>query len=136
MRQGYVLAILSMLAASFSQLAMKWGMSQIPADIQLLQWNQFLLYQTSFMWIIYASIAYLCSILLWIKTLTLLPLSLAYPLLSISYILVYLYAVFSDLFLQQWHHQATLGIFFILGGILLIYSKPMQPHNTQQRISI
>ena len=67
---------------------------------------------------------YALSMLCWFFALRHLPLNRAYPLLSVSYALVYLAAVILPWFNESATLLKTLGTLFILFGVGLINSKP------------
>ncbi|WP_416260073.1 4-amino-4-deoxy-L-arabinose-phosphoundecaprenol flippase subunit ArnF [Gibbsiella quercinecans] len=121
--KGYLWGIASVLLVTAAQLLMKWGMGQIPllgyADISVLTiW----LYQWQLLAVAGGVLGYALSMACWFFTLRYLPLNRAYPLLSLSYALVYVCAV-----LLPWFHESatllkTLGMLFILLGVGLISS--------------
>ncbi|GLP97415.1 4-amino-4-deoxy-L-arabinose-phosphoundecaprenol flippase subunit ArnF [Paraferrimonas sedimenticola] len=116
--RGYAFALASIALVSFAQLAMKWGMSLLPAQWDWLQ--QPALYTEQLgaaAWVLAGLLAYLGSMAAWMGVLANLPLSKAYPMLGISYALVYLIAVSSPWFEQTYSHGAAIGIGLILVGV-------------------
>lgn len=65
-------------------------------------------------------LCYGISVLIWQRALGELPLSIAYPLLSLSYPLVYLAALFLSGFTETVNPQRIIGLIFILIGITLL----------------
>jgi undecaprenyl phosphate-alpha-L-ara4N flippase subunit ArnF len=111
--KGYAWGAASVLLVTLAQLLMKWGMVQIPlmsfADVSLALIGNY--------WVP------LLSMLCWFFALRHLPLNRAYPLLSVSYALVYLAAVILPWFNESATLLKTLGTLFILFGVGLINSK-------------
>lgn len=123
--KGYGWGAGSVVLVTIAQLMLKWGMMNMPlislADIN----GQFLMnHLTQLIAVIGGLIGYTLSMLCWFYALKYLPLNRAYPLLSLSYALVYLAAV-----LLPWYHEPvtllkTMGSGFILFGVWLIHTKP------------
>jgi undecaprenyl phosphate-alpha-L-ara4N flippase subunit ArnF len=118
--KGYLWGMGSVLLATLAQLLLKWGMVQIPMNwlevFNVLPWGSLLAVAGGLL-------GYALSMLCWFFALRYLPLNRAYPLLSISYILVYLAAVFLPWFHESATGLKTLGTMFILLGVWLINSK-------------
>lgn len=111
---GFQYACGSILLISLAQLLIKFATSKNPEfDFAIIYDQHFLLS------ILSAGVAYLISIFLWIKTLSLLPLSVAYPLLSLSYPIVYLAAATSYYFNEAISTQRNIGVALIVVGVLL-----------------
>ncbi|MEL5308623.1 4-amino-4-deoxy-L-arabinose-phosphoundecaprenol flippase subunit ArnF [Serratia nevei] len=122
--RGYAWAAASVLLVTLAQLLMKWGMVQIPlmsfADVSLALIGGY--------WLPLLAVGggicgYVLSMLCWFFALRHLPLNRAYPLLSVSYALVYLAAVILPWFNESATLLKTLGTLFILFGVWLINSK-------------
>ncbi len=123
--KGYGWGLGSVVLVTVAQLMLKWGMMNMPlmslADIN----GQFLIHHlTQLIAVICGLFGYALSMLCWFFALKYLPLNRAYPLLSLSYALVYLAAV-----LLPWYNEPvtllkTIGSGFILLGIWLIHTKP------------
>jgi undecaprenyl phosphate-alpha-L-ara4N flippase subunit ArnF len=109
---------------------MKWGMSHLP----LLSSNIFSSAHNFFQFLSDASIellfvgvgicAYILSMFFWLLALGQMPLSKAYPLLSISYVLVYVATVVLPWFNQAFSLAQCGGVILITIGVLLILSSP------------
>lgn len=123
--KGYAWSGASVLLVTLAQLLMKWGMVQIPL-ISLTDVSASLLddYWRPLLAVGGGILGYALSMLCWSFALRFLPLNRAYPLLSISYALVYLAAVFLPWFSESASFLKSLGTLFILFGVGLIHSKP------------
>lgn len=103
-----------------SQLLMKFGVSTLPSLLDIPQLMEAILkIEPGLWWVGLGIIGYAISMLCWLKTLHYLPLSVAYPLLSLSYILVYLGAVSLPWFSETGSLIKLTGITIILGGVWL-----------------
>ncbi len=122
--RGYAWGAASVLLVTLAQLLMKWGMAQIPlmsfADVTL---NLFIQYWSPLLTVSGGIFGYALSMLCWFFALHHLPLNRAYPLLSVSYALVYLAAVILPWFNESATLLKTLGTLFILFGVWLINSQ-------------
>lgn len=120
--RGYIYAACSVLLVTLAQLVMKWGMSHLSLG------NEWQL-NSSFIQSNINSIGYVCSGLLayalsmvcWMAALNTLALNRAYPLLSISYGLVYLLAIFLPGFNETFSLIRSLGVCLIVAGVVLIH---------------
>lgn len=125
--RGYAWGAASVLLVTLAQLLMKWGMAQIPllslAEVTLALLRH---YWPALLAVSGGIFGYAWSMLCWFFALRHLPLNRAYPLLSVSYALVYLAAVFLPWFNEAATLLKTLGTLFILLGVWLINSKPAQ----------
>ncbi|MEE4409637.1 MULTISPECIES: 4-amino-4-deoxy-L-arabinose-phosphoundecaprenol flippase subunit ArnF [unclassified Serratia (in: enterobacteria)] len=122
--RGYAWGAASVLLVTLAQLLMKWGMAQIPlmsfADVTPVLLMQYCL---PLLAVCGGIFGYALSMLCWFFALQHLPLNRAYPLLSVSYALVYLAAVILPWFNESATLLKTLGTLFILLGVWLINSK-------------
>ncbi|MBI0221837.1 4-amino-4-deoxy-L-arabinose-phosphoundecaprenol flippase subunit ArnF [Yersinia pestis subsp. pestis] len=128
--KGYLWGGASVVLVTVAQLVLKWGMMNIPllslADINV----QFLtMYFVQLASVMCGLMGYALSMLCWFFALRYLPLNRAYPLLSLSYALVYLGAVLLPWFNEPATLLKTLGAGFILLGIWLINIKPIKLAN-------
>lgn len=114
--KGMVLIAASIALSAMAQLFMKAGMLEIHGfqsiDISLL-WP-------SFIWISVGLGCYAISMFLWMGALTKYELSFAYPLLSMSYVLVYIGAVSWPRLNEDLSLWKTAGIVFIVIGVFLV----------------
>ncbi len=127
--QSVVLALLSVVFISLAQLAMKWGMTQLSLQFTSLQelWNaaQYSALITNYLPYYISVVAglsfYALSMLCWVMALKHLPLSLAYPMLSLSYVIVYVAAISLPWIGEAFSWPKALGIVLILAGIYLVF---------------
>lgn len=118
---GWLFALCSVLLVSGAQLLMKWAMIQLPPLDRL---SAFL----SVLWTFSAPVqalltglmAYALSMLCWLLALRRMPLSRAYPLLSLSYLLVWGVALWIPALNESFFWGKLVGGGFILAGVLLI----------------
>lgn len=122
--RGYAWGAGSVLLVTLAQLLMKWGMAQIPL-MSFADMTPALLmhYCLPLLAVCGGIFGYALSMLCWFFALHHLPLNRAYPLLSVSYALVYLAAVILPWFNESATLLKTLGTLFILFGVWLINSK-------------
>ncbi|MFC6231363.1 SMR family transporter [Paenibacillus allorhizosphaerae] len=111
----YIWLIASVLLGAAGQVLMKWGVGMPrPEGVGLFSWKGL-----TTAWPVTAGIAcYGFSSIFWLLALKQFPLSTAYPMVSLGYILVMVlgYALFQEsLTLQKWF-----GAAFISAGVLLI----------------
>lgn len=132
-RQGYIWIGGSIVLVTLAQLGMKVGMSRLPNLIALghdagtLAANTLLSYWPWFGLICAGILAYGVSMWCWLNALRHLPLSRAYPLLSISYVTVYAMAVVSPVLHEAFKVQHLVGIIMILAGVVVISRHDPRP---------
>ncbi|PIJ50728.1 4-amino-4-deoxy-L-arabinose-phospho-UDP flippase [Erwinia sp. OLTSP20] len=120
---GYLWAAASVLLVSVAQLLMKWAMVQLPPLSSPLLWLQSAaLTALPGLALLAGLMAYAASMLCWFAALRLLPLSRVYPLLSLSYVLVWLAALWLPGFHDRFSGLQLLGMAAIVAGLLLICS--------------
>lgn len=113
----------SLILVTIAQLLMKSGMSMVPSVS--LEWlnSQFLLAHIHALGkVFFGLVCYAMSLACWMLALKTLPLSIAYPCLSISYILVTFMAHF--VFDEALSWSVVLGTISIVFGVSLITFKP------------
>ena len=121
---GYALAAISVLLVSAAQLALKLAVSRLPAVAELTDpavWHALDL--GALLWLFFGLFCYAASMVVWIPVLARLPLSAAYPLLSLSYVIVYLVATRFGIWGEIASDRRSLGLFFIILGVFLV-SRP------------
>ncbi len=116
----------SVVLSACAQLLMKSGMLELSTASELLSRTFALesLYlpvvQTTILWVVAGLSCYAVSMLFWMAALARYELSLAYPMLSLSYVLVYIGAVY----LPSLHESVTAlrsgGIVLIVIGVILV----------------
>tara|TARA_R110000868_G_scaffold215066_1_gene465153 strand:+ start:325 stop:789 length:465 start_codon:yes stop_codon:yes gene_type:complete len=123
----------SVLLVSIAQLLMKLGMQTLASEWSSIeacglfkcQWPTLLSLCDPLLYVFTGLSCYVVSMLCWIKGLQKIPLSKAYPVLSLSYVLVYVAAIFIPSLDEPFSWFNTLGISLILFGLYLICSKPI-----------
>lgn len=120
---GYLWAICSVLLVSSAQLAMKWAVMQFPpAELSLHFLTAFLFEQPGGLLALGAGLlAYALSMACWYLALRRLPLSKAYPLLSLSYVLVWGAAIILPWLNEPFSPLKLAGVGLIFIGLLLIF---------------
>jgi undecaprenyl phosphate-alpha-L-ara4N flippase subunit ArnF len=125
--KGYLYVLGSILLVTLAQLAMKWGVIQLPtwqADLAIM-----LAHPLPLLVILTGVGCYALSLLCWLAALHSTPLNIAYPLLSTSYALVYLLAV--SIFAEPLEPGKAVGVIFILLGAVMVGIKPAsKKHNS------
>ncbi|ATN00761.1 MULTISPECIES: 4-amino-4-deoxy-L-arabinose-phosphoundecaprenol flippase subunit ArnF [Proteus] len=124
--KGYLWAIGSALLVTAAQLLLKFGMSELPKLQLEKQWFDF-----AWLWANIAPISivfvglvgYVLSMVCWLFTLRTIPLNKAYPLISLSYVFVYILAVILPWFQETPSWTKTAGVAFIMIGVWLISQK-------------
>lgn len=118
---GLQLAASSVVLTSYAQLAQKWGMTGLPP---LASWQQLAMQPTAYTWQLAAVcsglLAYAISMVCWLGALQYLPLNRAYPILGLSYGLVYIGSV-----VLPWYHEGltlrgVVGCGLVVAGVALI----------------
>ncbi|AHG41216.1 4-amino-4-deoxy-L-arabinose-phospho-UDP flippase subunit F [Pseudomonas syringae CC1557] len=111
----------SVVLVSSAQLGMRWGMSRLPSPAQWIELQDFGQIDFNAVVVIFSSItAYALSMFFWLLALRGLPLSRAYSLLSISYVLVYALAATLPFFHEAFTVSKTVGVTMIVAGVLTI----------------
>jgi undecaprenyl phosphate-alpha-L-ara4N flippase subunit ArnF len=98
----------AVLASAVAQLLLKTG-------VTLLSGNP-----SGLWWVAGGLACYAVSLLAWLKALTRLPLSVAYPMLGISYILVYVGAMASPLLAEAFTPARAAGVLLVTCGAALV----------------
>lgn len=113
---AHVFIIFSIVLSASAQLLMRAGM----LEFQPLKIVDVLSILPSALWVLTGLACYAASMLCWLLALQSYPLSFAYPMLSISYILVYIGAVFWQRLGESYSHWKTSGILLIMIGVMLV----------------
>jgi len=128
-RQGLLWCAGSIFLAAASQLVLKYAMLQLPPltlESLPLLWESWEA-RLPLAMLAGGLGAYALSMLCWFPALRYLPLNYAYPMISISYVLVYLAAVTLPWFEESATALRSCGILVILFGIWLINSDSGRP---------
>ncbi|UDQ81398.1 4-amino-4-deoxy-L-arabinose-phospho-UDP flippase [Erwinia rhapontici] len=126
---GLLYAFCSVLLISAAQLMMKWAMVQLPAIDQLALFSAALL-SLSLPTLVLSGglLAYALSMMCWLLALQRLPLSRVYPLLSLSYLLVWTAALWLPGMNEVFLWGKLVGAVLILAGLLLIFWPGKKAH--------
>lgn len=124
MSKGYFWAACSIVLVSVAQVLMKSGMADIPiiSSLKMEPLTQLIAYATPLLVVSLGILGYVMSMVCWFCALRYLPLSRAYPLLSLSYALVYLAAVCLPWLNESVSWTKNAGVLAILLGVWLINS--------------
>jgi undecaprenyl phosphate-alpha-L-ara4N flippase subunit ArnF len=119
--KSYLYMTASILLSTLAQLSMKAGMLLL-ATHTAGGWPGLsaLLDLPALLWVGFGLACYGLSLLFWMSAIARLELSLAYPMLSLSYVLVYLVAINWPLLHEQASLVRTLGIVVVVIGVVLI----------------
>ncbi|GDX07885.1 4-amino-4-deoxy-L-arabinose-phospho-UDP flippase [Buttiauxella sp. A111] len=118
---GYFWALMSVLLVSCAQLIMKWAMMTLPLvnrPHELL--TAFLALSPGAVALLVGLFAYVCSMGCWFLALRRVALSKAYPLLSLSYVLVWAAAIWLPWLHEGFSMGKLVGVGVIFLGLLLI----------------
>lgn len=111
----------SILLASSAQLAMRWGMMRLPPVATLLALTTISNGNRAAIAVAAGGVCcYAVSMICWLAALRGLPLRLAYPLLSISYVVVYLVAGLAPAFAERLTWTGSLGVLLVATGVVLL----------------
>lgn len=118
---GYIWALMSVLLVSGAQLSMKWAMIQFPPAAPSLEFIKAVLFGGyGLLALIGGLAAYAFSMGCWYMALKRIPLSKAYPLLSLSYVLVWFAAINLPWLNEAFSPGKLLGVAAIFVGLVLI----------------
>ncbi|MBI0552389.1 4-amino-4-deoxy-L-arabinose-phosphoundecaprenol flippase subunit ArnF [Pectobacterium parmentieri] len=120
-KRGYVWALASIVLASAAQVLMKSGMLALPS-ISMTHWSSLSTLPVGWpaVAVLVGIVCYGLSMVCWFMVLRYLPLSRAYPLISLSYAVVYLAAVFLPWLNEPMSLRKNFGVLVILLGVWLI----------------
>ncbi|MCA1177914.1 MULTISPECIES: 4-amino-4-deoxy-L-arabinose-phosphoundecaprenol flippase subunit ArnF [unclassified Pantoea] len=121
--KGVILALCSVLLVSLAQLVLRAAMLDFPPLAALLS-PQFWQHLQPLLLLCIGLGAYALSMLCWMLALRHLPLNRLYPLLSLSYVLVWLAAI--SLFGEAFRWSSFAGVLLIVFGLLCV-SLPRKP---------
>lgn len=118
---GYFWALMSVLLVSFAQLIMKWAMVALPpVELEGKLIQTLLHFPPGALALIVGLCAYVCSMGCWFLALRRVALSKAYPLLSLSYVLVWAAAIWLPWLDEAFSLAKLLGVGGIFSGLLLV----------------
>jgi len=127
-----LLLSVSIILAACAQLSMKAGMIQLHgiSDTDLSLWQLIVENKTVLAWVLAGLSCYAISMLSWMFALIKYELSFAYPFLGVTYILVYLGAVYWQQIGEQLSWQRSAGIILILIGVAFVNRNTSKKNNT------
>ncbi|CAK7047518.1 4-amino-4-deoxy-L-arabinose-phosphoundecaprenol flippase subunit ArnF [Providencia huaxiensis] len=139
MNKGYLWVLGSALLVTVAQLSLKAGVVELPSFTLGWHWLQadWLLANFVSLSIIFIGlVCYALSMLCWLFALKYIALNKAYPLISLSYVFVYILAVLLPWFNEPATWLKAAGIAFILLGVWLISrpTKQMKSNNKGGKI--
>ncbi|MFA4906085.1 MAG: EamA family transporter [Candidatus Margulisiibacteriota bacterium] len=113
----YLILVVSVLLATTGQLLMKQGMTQF-GRFPITQLAQNVIPMFLNPWVFAGLAAFGISSIFWLAVLSRLPLSLAYPMVSLAYVVVAFASIF--LFREQVSLIRWIGVLVICSGVFLI----------------
>ena len=118
---GYVWALMSVLLVTCAQLMMKWAMMSLPPiDRPRELFSAFWGISPGAEILVIGLLAYVCSMACWFMALRRVALSKAYPLLSLSYVLVWAAAIWLPWLHERFSAGKLVGVGVIFIGLLLV----------------
>lgn len=118
---GYFWALMSVLLVSCAQLIMKWAMMTLPPVSQHQELIAAFLSLSPGALALFAGLfAYVFSMCCWFLALRRIALSKAYPLLSLSYVLVWATAIWLPWLNESFSMGKLIGVSVIFIGLLLV----------------
>lgn len=114
-----ILLLLSVFIGALGQLSLKIGATQlVPLALNLPQLPSTLIRAFSNPWVLAGALMYAASMVTWLKVLSTMDLSLAYPMVSLGYVIV---LILSFLFLgEQLTLNKLLGVSAVIIGVILM----------------
>ncbi|MBV4368576.1 4-amino-4-deoxy-L-arabinose-phosphoundecaprenol flippase subunit ArnF [Erwinia phyllosphaerae] len=129
---GILLALCSVLLVSGAQLLMRWSMINLPAASDPAAFFPALLtFSPAVIGLAGGLAAYALSMLCWLLALQRVALSKAYPLLSLSYVLVWAAALFLPALHEPFRWGKLAGVVLIFSGLLFICWPAKKPRSGQ-----
>lgn len=127
-RNAYLCMLASILLSTLAQLCMKASMLLIAQGMaQGGELITSLLQPSVLAWLFVGLGSYALSMVFWLFAIVRLELSLAYPMLSLSYVLVYVIAVNWPLLNESVSWVRSLGILVVILGVVLIVRSENHP---------
>lgn len=112
--KGVLLALASVLLVTLAQLTLRAAMSDFPPLTLLAS------HPNAVLRLAVGLGLYGLSMLFWMLALRHMPLNRLYPLLSLSYVLVWLAAILLPQFAEPFHWQSLAGVICIVAGLLCV----------------
>jgi len=121
---GWALLLTSLVLSAAGQLCMKAGMQELRhvATAEDVVWSVWSLAATrpAVLWTAVGLACYGISLLAWLGVLVRFPLSYAYPLLGVNFVLVYVGATHWPLLMEPATPARTMGTLLIIAGVALV----------------
>jgi len=116
---GVLALIASITLSALGQLGMEIGMKELNAlaSADALAWSTA---RPAALWTIFGLACYVISLMTWLAALVRYPLSFAYPLLGLSYVLVYLGATQLPALMEPATAMRTAGTLVVIAGVALV----------------
>jgi multidrug transporter EmrE-like cation transporter len=111
-----ILLIITIFFTSLGQVLIKYGTLDSPNMIETL--GDKLIYYFTNVYILFGLFVYIISAVLWIFVLSKLPLSIAYPMVSLGYVVVFIFSIF--LFNEAINIYKVMGLLFIIMGVIIL----------------
>lgn len=120
--KGMLFVVATVVLSACAQLFMKFGMLSLTHidHASLQSFHLSMLNLNTVLWVLVGLTCYAVSMLFWLAALAKYELSFAYPLLSLSYVLVYLGAIALPGFNENISWLRSLGIIVIIIGVTLV----------------
>ena len=122
--KGILFLAASILLSACAQLLMKAGMLEMQAQDLIALWQadslQLQALLPTIVWVVSGLACYAISMLFWMAALARYELSLAYPMLGLSYVLVYVAAVYWPRLNESVNSMKSMGILLIVLGVVLV----------------
>jgi undecaprenyl phosphate-alpha-L-ara4N flippase subunit ArnF len=135
---GLTFVLCAIVLSSIGQLAMKMGMQELSrvAVTQDLAPSFLTLVaaRSAILWTMLGLSAYVTSLLVWLAVLVRFPLSYAYPLLSLTYVLVYLGATHWPALVEPMTTTRSIGTLLIIVGVALVSGTNAHAATPQQML--
>jgi undecaprenyl phosphate-alpha-L-ara4N flippase subunit ArnF len=108
---------ISIVGAALAQLLMKAGMVTLRAQQMA---GGSLVDMDAAAWVVAGLVCYVVSLVAWLRVLSAYPLSFAYPLLGVSYILVFFGAVIWPRLAEPFSMSRLIGSLLVVAGVILV----------------
>jgi len=118
---GYLFLTASILLSAMAQLLLKAAMTYSTPNVSALST---ILSTDALFWLLGGLVCYGLSMVSWLALLAKWPLSLAYPMLSLSYVLVYVGASTWPFLHEEFSATRSIGLGIVVAGVVLVNKKP------------
>lgn len=119
MKPDLICLILSIVLSAAGQLALKYGvMAMGGIDIKLKNAISGLIQVFTNGWVMLGVLCFVTSMILWLKVISTMELSRAYPSVSLSYVIVFLFSML--LFKEGASASKIVGLISIMAGVFLL----------------